>query len=237
MATGDQADFVARLRAVLPARWFSDAAPGVASNTPILDAVLAGVASVWAQVYALFSYATLQARIATATDVFLDMIGHDFFGAGLQRRPTEADTHYRTRILASMLPQAGTRAALSAVLLRLTGRTPRIFEPRNTTDAGGYGTRGSTAWCGLAYGAAGGYGCLTEPFQVFVTAYRPHSGGVSNVGGYYAGAGWSGGGYGAGAIEYIGTDMLAGQVTDADIYSAIANTIPAGTIAWTAISS
>jgi hypothetical protein len=31
--------------------------------------------------------------------------------------------------------------------------------------------------------------------------------------------------------------MLEGQVTDRDIYSAIAQTIPAGTVAWTAISS
>lgn len=233
MATGDQADFAARLRAVLPARWFPDTAPGRASNTPVLDAVLAGIACVWAQVYALLSYVTMQARIATATDVFLDMIGHDFFGAGLQRRPTEADGHYRARILASLLPAAGTRAALIAALVRLTGRAPIIFEPRNTMDTGGYGTRGSNAWSGVAYGVAGGYACLAEPFQCFVTAFRPHSGGVAGVAGWSTGAG----GYGVGGIEYVAAGMLAGQVTDADIYSAIAQTMPAGTIGWTAIRS
>ncbi len=233
MATGDQYDFAARLRAVLPARWFPDTTPGAASNTPILDAVLAGIAAVWAQIYALLAYVRLQTRIATATDVFLDMIARDFFGARLQRRPTEADGKYRARILASLLPPGGTRAALIGALVRLTGRVPVVFEPRNTMDSGGYGTRGSSAWSGLAYGAAGGYGCLAEPFQCFVTAYRPHSGGVAGVAGWGAGAG----GYGVGAIEYFGTDMLAGQVTDPDIYSAIAATMPAGTIAWTAISS
>lgn len=187
----------------------------------------------WAQVYALLAYVTRQTRIATATDVFLDLIARDFFGAGLQRRTTEADVNYRARIRASLLPPAGTRAALIAALVRLTGRAPRVFEPRNTMDTGGYGARGSHAWSGLAYGAAGGYGCLCEPFQCFVTAYRPHSGGVAGVAGWGAGAG----GYGVGAIEYVGSDMLDGQVTDADIYSAIAQTLPAGTIGWTAISS
>ena len=230
---GDQADMVSRLRAVLPARWFPDTAPGAASNTPVLDALLAGIACVWAQVYGLLAYVTLQTRIASATDVFLDMIGRDFFGSGLQRRPTEADAHYRSRILASLLPPAGTRAALISAVVNLTGRTPSIFEPRNAMDTGGYGTRGSTAWSGLAYGAAGGYGCLAEPFQCFVTAYRPHSGGVAGVAGWRAGSG----GYGVGAIEYVGTGMLGGQVTDANIYSVIANAIPAGTVAWTAISS
>ena len=231
---GSQADFAARLRAVLPARWFPDTAPeAMTSNTPILDALLAGIGCVWAQVYALLSYVTLQARIATATDVFLDLVGVDFFGAGMQRRPTEADAHYRARILASLLPPAGTRAALIAALVRLTGRMPVVFEPRNTMDTGGYGTLGSTSWSGLAYGAAGGYGCLAEPFQCFVTAYRPRSGGVACVAGWGAGAG----GYGVGTIEYVGNDMLDGQVTDQDIYSAIAQTLPAGTIGWTAISS
>jgi hypothetical protein len=233
MATGDQADIVARLRVVLPARWFPDTAPGTTSNTPVLDAVLAGIASVWAQAYELLAAVTQQARIATAAGAFLDMIACDFFGTALQRRPTEADTNYRARILTSLLSPAGTRAALSATLVNLTGRAPIIFEPRNTMDTGGYSARGSNAWSGLAYGAAGGYGCLGEPFQCFVTAYRPHSGGVAGV----AGWGASAGGYGVGAIEYVGTDMLEGQVTDRDIYSAIAQTIPAGTVAWTAISS
>lgn len=203
------------------------------STTPVLDAVLAGIASVWAKTYALLANVRAQARIATASSAFLDMIAQDFFGAGLQRRPTEADSRYRARILASLLPPAGTRAALIATLVRLTGRMPRVFEPRHTMDTGGYGTRGSNAWSGMAYNAAGGYGCLAEPFRVFVTAFRPHSGGMAGLAGWGIGAG----GYRVGAIEYVGADMLTGQVTDADIYSAIAQTIPAGTIAWTAISS
>lgn len=238
VARGSQADFAARLRAVLPARWFPDTAPtATTSNSPILDAVLAGIATVWASAYSLLSYVTLQTRIATATDVFLDMIARDFFGAQLQRRVTESDINYRARILASLLPPAGTRAALIARVRQLTGRTPWVFEPMNTMDSGGYGAAGSSIWTGLAYNQAGGYGCLAEPFQCFVVAYRPHSGGQANVGGYYCGSGWAGGGYGVGAIEWVGTDMLTGQVTDADIYSTIANVIPAGSIAWTAISA
>jgi hypothetical protein len=45
------------------------------------------------------------------------------------------------------------------------------------------------------------------------------------------------GGYGAGAIEYASADMVQGQVTDADIYATAARSMPAATIAWTAIAS
>jgi hypothetical protein len=45
------------------------------------------------------------------------------------------------------------------------------------------------------------------------------------------------GGYGGGAIEYASAAMVLGQVTDADIYDAVARTMPAAAIAWTRISS
>ncbi|HQT89692.1 MAG TPA: hypothetical protein PK677_14285 [Acidiphilium sp.] len=87
-------------------------------------------------------------------------------------------------------------------------------------------------WSGLAYGEAGAYGALNLPFQFFVRATRPSTGGVANV------DGWGGviGGYGVGAIEYVDSDLVSGQITDAEIYAAIESCTPAGSIAWTQIN-
>jgi hypothetical protein len=226
MATGDQADIVSRLRVVLPARWFLDTAPGVASNTPVLDAVLAGIAVVWAQVFAALSYTTLQARIATATDVFLDMIGVDFFGTTMTRQQSEGDAHYRARLQAAMLQPRGTRVALAQALVTLTKRPPTIFEPAWPPDTGVWGVT-----CG--WGIAGGWGNLTMPFQCLVTAFRPRGGGVSVV----AGWGIPVGGWGGGAIEYANASMESEEVSDEQIAAAIAGVMPAATVAWLRISN
>ena len=77
--TGDQQDMLARLRAVLPTRWFPDSAP-------VLDGLLSGLASGWSWAYQQLQYVKAQTRIATATDVWLDIIAHDFFGNRLVRR-------------------------------------------------------------------------------------------------------------------------------------------------------
>lgn len=230
MTTGTQTDFLGRIKATLPAQWFAN------GPTPTLDAVLGGFASAWASIYALYAYVKLQSRIATATGVFLDAIAVDFFGLTLARGVNEADVNFSTRIRAALFGPKATRSAVIAALVTLTGRTPSVFEPANPSDTGGYGTGEALAWSGMAYNTAGGWGSLQLPFQFFVTAYRPNSGGVSNVGGYYLGSGWAGGGYGVGAIEYITPAMIAG-VTDAQIQNAVNTTRPAGTIGWMRISS
>ena len=77
--TGDQQDILARLRTVLPARWFPD-------DAPVLDGLLNGLASGWSFAYQQLQYVKAQTRIATATDVWLDIIALDFFGGRLVRR-------------------------------------------------------------------------------------------------------------------------------------------------------
>ena len=77
--TGDQQDMLARLRAVLPTRWFPDSAP-------VLDGLLSGLASGWSWVYQQLQYVKAQTRIATATDIWLDIIADDYFGSSLARR-------------------------------------------------------------------------------------------------------------------------------------------------------
>jgi hypothetical protein len=215
--TGDRDNMLARLRALLPLRWFADAAP-------VRDALLNGLATTWASMHDMITFARRQTRIGTATGAWLDMAARDFFGARLPRRWHEADADYAARIRAALLQPRATRAALSDVLTRLTGRAPAIFEPTQPGDTGAWGMA-------LAYGTAGGWGSLALPLQSFVTAYRPHGTGIGNV------AGWGGGpgGYGVGAIEYAALAMISGQVTDAEINAAIAGTLPVTGIAWTRI--
>ncbi len=218
--TGDQADMLSRLKAVLP-RWFPDA-------SPILDAVLAGWASAHAAVYDLIRFGELQARIRTATDGWLDMIASDFFGNTLVRAVGQSDRSFRTRILVNLLRERATRNALRRVLLDVTGREPVIIEPTRPADCGGYGISA----CG--YGAAGYYGSLSMPFQCFVQAKRPASSGIPQVGGY-----------GTPALayttpsssKYASISEAAASASDADIYAAIDSVRPAGTTVWANIST
>jgi len=223
--TGSPSDILARLKAVLPANWYAD-------TTPILDGLLAGLAAGWSGLYGLLQTVRLQTRIATATGGFLDMIAQDFFGGRLVRRIGQSDDALRGRITLELLRERGTRGSIAAVLTELTGHAPQIFEPARATDTGGYGVAGA-----MGYGVAGKWGSLMLPFQAFVTAYRPSSSGIAAVAGYGSTAGGSGaGGWGVGTIEYADLAMVQGQVTDADIYQAVADVLPVATIAWTAIT-
>ncbi len=223
--TGDAQDFVSRMRSVLPTRWFPD-------DAPVLDTVLNGLAWCWAWSYDFLAYVKAQARISSASDVWLDAIARDYFGPSECQRNGQDDDTYRQRIRRDLLRERGTRHALRSVLEDLTGRTPTIFEPANPADTGGYCTSATTA-SGLAYGTAGGWGSLALPFQAFVTAYRPTGSGIATITGW----GRAAGGYGRGAIEYASLDMIVGQVTDDDIRRATASVTPAAAISWTRISS
>jgi hypothetical protein len=221
--TGDQQDMLARLRGVLPTYWFPDSAP-------LLDAVLNGLASTWSWICSILQYVRAQTRIATATDVWLDVIALDFFGDGLARWPNQEDSVFRGRIQRNLFRERGTRAGVIAALQDLTGQAPIVFEPARATDTGGYGSLIYPA-TGLAYGAAGGWGSMALPFQCFITAYRPLNTGIAFVSGW----GGDGGGYGEGALEYAGLDMVQGQVTDDIIYAAVAEVLPVSSIGWTNI--
>ena len=221
---GDQPDMLARLRAVLPTYWFPDSAP-------VLDGLLNGLAAGWAWSYQQLQYVKAQTRIATATDIWLDVIADDFFGNRLSRRPGQSDSALRGRIQRELFRERGTRGAIASVLLDLTGRAPIIFEPARPTDTGGYG--GLHAGGGVAYGSAGGWGSLVLPYQCFITAFRPVGSGIAMVGGW----GCPAGAYGRGAIQYAGLEMVQGQVADRDICEAVAGVLPVAVIAWTRITN
>lgn len=218
--TGDTSDMLARLKSVLPVRWFSD-------DTPILDAVLLGFAWAWSELYGLLAFVKLQPRVMSATGVFLDIAAIDYFGLALPRHVGESDNAFSLRLRANLIAPRATRAALIQTLETETGRTPFIFEPLNAGDTGGYSSHT------LGYGLCGGYGSETLPFQFFVRAFRPNMSPVSNAGGYDTGPG----GYNTAPIFYANISDIPGLVTDDDIYAAVASVLPVATTAWMNISN
>ncbi len=226
MADTDAPGMAQRLRAVLPGGWFPDVAP-------VLTGLLTGLGSCFSWLFDLIAYTALQARIATATDVFLDIIGLDFLGTRIVRKAGQSDDSWRTRIQQEILAPKATRPAMMQRLTALTGRAPIIFEPAMPLDTGGYSVGG------VGYGVAGGYGNLDLPFQCFITAYRPRGGGIASVAAY-GNAGsflFGAGGYGVGAIEYADMSMVQGAVTDDDINAAVASCASVATIPWIRISN
>src|ERR1700720_2203361 len=151
--TGDLQDIVKRLKSVLPP-WFSDV-------TPVLTAVLNGLATMWAFVYSLVQDAKLQSRIMTATDGWLDMIAGDFFGAGLQRTTYETDQSYRALIQASIFRERNTRHAAIKLGIDITGRTSWVIELGYPLDTGAYQYL-------YGYGAAGAYGSVSMKYNFFI---------------------------------------------------------------------
>jgi hypothetical protein len=218
---GTQSDIVARLKSVLPNGWFPD-------STPVLDGLLNGLASAWTNLVSLLGYTQLQTRIATATDIFLDLVAQDFFAGGMVRGASEPDSSLRARIQASLLAPRATRNALTTKLVELTSRPADIFEPARLQDTGAY-----TIASALAYNTAGGYGSFALPFQCFVHAYRPFGAGVSNTNGYGGGAS----GYGVGQAQYTTPAMAASTIRDSDITAAIAAIMPVATTAWVIVTN
>ena len=212
--TGDVSNFVLRLKSTLPLRWFPD-------ETPVLDALLAGLASAWSTLYSLLLSTQSQARLATTTGEFLDDASADFFGTRLPRFASEADFAFRVRLKAALVREHATRAAVSASLTTLTGFIPTIFEPGRITDTGAYSSGA------LGYRVAGAWGNLSLPFQVFIHARRPSSTGIAMVAGYGTG----------GPLARANLSDSSGQLTDQDIADAIVSVLPTASIAWINISN
>ena len=221
---GDLADFVSRIRSVLPKRWFGE-------QSPNLQSVLTGMATPWVWLYGVIGYVVDQTRLSTATEEWLDLIANDYFGDFLKRKANEADASYRSRIKLALLQEAATRTGISAGVKALTGVAPVIFEPGNCMDSGGYGSLslGSNAvGSGMAYGLVGGWGNLQMPLQFFITVTRPPTTGLDSIAGY----GTSSGAYGRGESSYVDLALLPGQITDADIQATICRLLPVNATAW-----
>lgn len=214
---GDTSDMAGRIRSVIPAQWFADDAPN-------LGALLKGLGRAWSGLFKLLKIVREQARIRTASGIFLDIASKDYLGNSLPRRINEADASYKSRILASVLQPRATRQALVFALTQLTGKAVTIFEPFNATDTGGYNLN-------TGYNILGGYGCLTFPCQFFVTVYNPLSILAIDDGGYGCGPG----GYNTSPMFYASLTEFSGSISDSDIYAEITSVIPTASIAWTKI--
>jgi hypothetical protein len=204
---GNRADMLARIKAVLPSRWFGD-------STPVLDGALSGAASAWSMIYGQLSYAS-----------------NDFFGGDFPRRLSESDANYRSRILLELVRERGTRRAVVAALTDLTGRRPAVIEPWRPADTGAWAEVGGAS-CGLGYGVAGAWGSREAPYQFFVRALRPIEMGVP----YLAGYGDACGGYGRGAVAWMSGSAMGTQATDQEIYLRVAEVLPVCATAWVSIS-
>jgi hypothetical protein len=210
---GDQTDIWGRIKSLLPASWFQ-------GDTPIVDALAQGPAWAESTIYSQITYAALQIRIKTATDMWLDIISNDFFGTALPRLANETDGAFRARILANLFVNGPTRTNMSNVLTLITGRTPTIFEPSNTTDSGAFDE-------GLYWDVAGGMGDPL-PYQAFVTVYRPIGGNIDLAELDTYRFSWDS--YGA------WSDGLPTSLTDAAIIAAVESTKPLGTLIWMRIA-
>lgn len=158
-------DIVARLFKWLPDGWF----PRTIGTR--IFAMLAGMAAPLSTVLAQITYVRLQTRVRSATDGFLDMISYDYFGDGLPRLSAEVDDVFRARILANLVRERVTRQGIITTLTTLTGRVPRVFEPKRPMDTGGWG---GNPFGG--YGVAGGYSNPSiQTMQALIVAYRGNS--------------------------------------------------------------
>ena len=220
----DANDFVRRISAMLPKRWFGD-------STPNLNAILASLATPWAWLSGSLEYVALQTRVSTATDDWLDLISYDYFGDRLKRNLNEPDNNFRSRIQVALLGDAVTRSAIFGRLQELLDTPPIIFEPSFPRDTGAYTSSSEESLyssSGLAYGTVGGWGSLTLPFQAFITVNRAPVSSRGTLTGYST----SNGGYGTGSSSYTDLADLPGRVTDQDIQAAIVDHLPVNTTAW-----
>jgi hypothetical protein len=232
MITLTAASIVARVKRLIPNRWFSWVAPN-------RDALLGGISDLALWSYNLVSYARAQSRLASAYGVWLDVWSFDFLQRFILRGSMKDDT-FRAFIQATILQERVTRAGMINAITKLTGLTPWVFEPWNTYDTGAYSAaKGKGAQYGsMGYGVGqGGYGNMNLPGQAFIQLQRGSPSGIPGVGGYAPGAGNTIAGWGVGAMEYAGSWLLQAGITNALIYRLINITKPTGTIMWTAIGA
>lgn len=238
MATGDQNDTFARLKGALPQRWFGS----TADSMPVVDSLLAGIATGLSFIYSLYVYAKAQTRIKSSSDGFLDLIAFDFFGSIIQRKANQSDASFLARILANLFSEKATRKGVISALTTITGRTPIVFEPNRPADVAimGIPTAGAQNYMGIQtslYMGPARMASLAVPYQAFITAFRPQATGGS-AGGAFMDAPTQAALNTPLAKSYTNSlSLLTSSATDADIYQAVDQARPVGTIIWLALTN
>jgi hypothetical protein len=239
--TGDAADMLARLRALLPP-WFPSQ-----GQAPVLDGVLTGIATTLSYIYSLYAYTILQTRIATATDAWLDIIAWTYFGGRFPRNPGETDLSFRGRILAELIRPRVTRAAIQAAVAELTGYPVRVIEPFATTDTGAWKLRGSGApisfyradtivrpalWSGRGLRCQFFIQCVLPPIfgQLALPAYGLRGSGDGVVGAFWQARGSSGAT--SSGVPFISRGDVSATRGAAAVYALINAMRAAGVTCW-----
>lgn len=215
MATGDSNDFLSRLKALLPYRWFS------AYAAPNRDAVLGGISDALAWTYSLVQYAKAQIRIATATGPWLDVLGLDYLGLRVTRKAGQPDSSWRVTLAKEIIRTRVTRAGIVQAVEDITSQPATIFEPFNAADTGGLGYFGLNEPTCLI-------GSLAFPHTVLVNAVEPGGGAVPSL----SGLNDTWGGLGAGAFALADLSTVTGVVTNQNVYDMINAVRAAGITAW-----
>jgi len=157
IAPGTARDFARRLRLILPFGWFPAYRGDEAEDAPVLQALLTGFGSVLSSIWPLMIFVRRQTRFGTTDAVFLEMAAVDFFGpSGMIRLKLERDTHFRRRIVSSLVAPLNTRHAVSEAVRRLSGAAPRIIEPGTVRDCGAWRYAGGYGASRSRYGARPG---------------------------------------------------------------------------------
>lgn len=238
MSIGDSSDIFSRLKSALPQRWFGS----TSDSMPVVDSILAGIGTGLTFIYSLYAYAKLQCRVRTASDGFLDLIAADFFGSAIQRKANQSDASFRAVILANLFAEKATRKSIVTVLTNLTGRAPVVLEPNRPTDIAimGVPTVGGQNYMGIQtsmYTGPARMGSMAVPYTAMITAYRPQVTGGS-AGGAFMDAPTQAALNTPLAKSYMNSlTFQTSGATDADIYQAVDQAKPAGTILWVAIAN
>jgi hypothetical protein len=128
-------EFVYRLADLFPRGWAGDDA----KQSGNVFALLLSVAQQIQFVQSEIQYALGAERLGTATSPELDLASIDFLGDTLPRPAGASDTKFASEIIAQLFQPAATRQALQDALIDLTGQLPRMMEPWNPSDTGGWG--------------------------------------------------------------------------------------------------
>ncbi len=198
----------ARILRLLPPSWFSGR---------LHAALAAGAGNALTMARDAISEARRQARIATASGAWLDIIAHDFFGHALRRRQMPDDA-LRAAIIARFGRERSTLRGLAAAVGDAGASVIRIIEPGVPSLSTSYGAGGHAYGVGL-------YGSTVSPMQVFLQVRRGGEQPESWAWGYGSG------GYGDGHMTYAPVGA-GGASSDADIYAEVAAAKAAGVVAW-----
>lgn len=118
---------------LVPTSWFS---PFSKKPGGIFWALMSAKGQLLGAMQRIIELAKAQLRIKTATGFYLDVIGEDFFGENLGRKPAESDVSYRDRILSEILREKATVGGIRAAVEQLTGAPPEVFEAFNVRSVG-----------------------------------------------------------------------------------------------------